>query len=152
MRTPQTTHSADSKHHIGQCQPLPQQPSPQKHQDALPLNLLIPESDAGAISASATSDTKRLKTTIVLVRSHLAHAPPRYHPSSPQIFVQCQMQPAQPLQKQERHASLSCCTVLCSYTLTRHTTASPSQTSCQHAAFPLRTMCGTYKKKTEDTC
>ena len=37
MRTSQTTHGADSKHHTGQDQPLPQQSPPQKHQDALLL-------------------------------------------------------------------------------------------------------------------
>ena len=68
------------------------------------------------------------------MRSHTLHTPPHCHPSSPQTVVQCQRRPAQPLQ----NPSLSCCTILCSHTLTRHTTASPSRTSSQHAALLLR--------------
>jgi len=91
-----------------------------------------------AIITSAASDTKRHKITIAPVRSHPTHTPPCYCPSSPQTVVQSQRQPAQPLQNQETHHSLSCCTIICSHTLTRPTTASPSQTSCQHTALLLR--------------
>jgi len=89
-----------------------------------------------AIITSA-ADTNRHKIIIMPVRNHTLDAPPRCHPSSPQTVLQCQRRPAQPLQNQERHPSLSCCTIICSRTLTRHTTTSPSQTSCQHAASPL---------------
>ena len=46
------------------------------------------------------------------MKSHPPHAHPRCHPSSTQMLVQDQRRPAQPLQNQKRHTSLSCCTVL----------------------------------------
>jgi len=137
--TTQTTHRADSKHHTGQHQPLPQPPPPQKHRPA-PLTCSFQSQTPRPALLLLPKIPRDTKLPLAPVTSRPPHAPPRCHPRSPQTAVQCLMPPThtQSLQNQNRHTSLRSHTIFCSYTLTWSAAASPSQTSRQHAAPPLR--------------
>jgi len=127
--------SADRKHHTGQNQPLPQQPHPQKHPGAL-----LTCSFQSPMLRHHRFCCIRYQKTQNYHHAYEKSRAPRSSLLPPQLtsLDQCQRRPAQPLQNRERHVSLSCCTIICSRTLTRPTTASPFQTCCQHTALLLQ--------------